>query len=173
MKDPTEIRVCHSKIAGDVKFQVVTSKSQNSNIVLCGSFERDNLQVVTIPFLSAVPGAPLSGRIRLHIKAAPSFIAAMSELHESEHWPELLSYDGTFCPRLIRGSYDVLSNHALGLAVDFNAAWNGFGQPPAAPGEKGSMHNIAKIFKAYGWSWGGDWKHADGMHLEFSRSVTA
>jgi hypothetical protein len=109
----------------------------------------------------------MSGRIRLHKIAAPSFMAAMVELHESAHWPELLSYDGTFCPRLIRGSYDVLSNHALGIAVDMNAAWNQLGHPPAAAGTPGDMHNIAEIFKGYGWSWGGDWHHPDGMHLEY------
>ena len=167
MREPTEIRICKSPIVGDVQFQVVSSKSGNSNVVLCGEFERKCFEVIQLPFLSAVPGAPMSGRIRLHKIAAPSFKEAMEELHNSEHWPELMSYNGTFCPRLRRGSYDQLSNHALGLAVDMNAAWNQMNHPPAEKGAVGDMHNIAEIFKKHGWSWGGDWKHPDGMHLEY------
>lgn len=173
MKNTAQDRICHSPIVGDVIFQLVSSRNGSQHVVLCGEFERQNMTVVQLPFLASVPGAPASGRIRLHKIAAPSLVAAFTELNESIYWKELLSYDGAFVPRLIRGSYDILSNHALGIAIDLNAAWNPMGKPPTPAGETGSLFNIAEIFKSYGWSWGGDWRNPDAMHLEYIGRVPA
>jgi len=40
---------------------------------------------------------------------------------------ELKTFDGCFNPRYIRGSKTKISNHAFGLAIDFNASQNQLG----------------------------------------------
>ena len=49
----------------------------------------------------------------------------------------LLTWDGSFVPRFVRGKPDVLSNHAWGTAFDVNFPWNRLGTVPALRGEQG------------------------------------
>ncbi len=83
------------------------------------------------------------------------------------------------------GSENILSSHAYGLAIDINVQYNPFYSPRPSNNDftntklsVGSRYNqndvycittsssIYKIFKKYGWYWGGDWdSSADFMHF--------
>jgi hypothetical protein len=55
-----------------------------------------------------------------------------------------------------------MSLHSWGLAVDFNAAWNGFGAVPTMSPE------LVACFTDAGFAWGGVWKKPDGMHHQIA-----
>lgn len=87
-----------------------------------------------------------------------------------------------FCYRVISGT-DKLSNHSYGLAVDINPLYNPYikssGQVLPKESEAFADRSISnpyyltsedtcvKIFKKYGFTWGGDWKNSkDYQHFE-------
>jgi hypothetical protein len=69
---------------------------------------------------------------------------------------------GCFNARFIAGTHS-LSNHAFGMAIDFDAPQNARGTagqiPPA----------VVQVFKDWGFAWGGDWHYTDPMHFELVR----
>lgn len=76
---------------------------------------------------------------------------------------ELKTWDGCFNIRTMKGSDKTASLHSWGVAVDVNAAWNGYGKKPKL--SKG----FVQCFKDAGFDWGGDWKTPDGMHFQLAR----
>lgn len=92
-----------------------------------------------------------------------------------------------FCYRPVSGT-DQLSLHALGLAVDINPLYNPYihtntGEKKCEP-ESGAKYadrtkdfpykitaqdGCCRIFKKYGFEWGGDWTHAkDYQHFAYN-----
>ncbi len=57
---------------------------------------------------------------------------------------------------------NVKSTHAWGLAIDINAPANGRGGRGEIPAA------VVDMWKAHGWTWGGDWRPTDPMHFEFA-----
>jgi len=95
--------------------------------------------------------------------------AAWAEVEEKNLLDRVLSYDGSFVPRLIRGSTTKLGNHACGTAFDINAAYNPLGIPPTQVGQKGSVVELVPIFNKYGFFWGGHFPGLpDAMHFELA-----
>lgn len=79
----------------------------------------------------------------------------------------LLTQAGAYFSRTSTGRPTVLSNHALGTAIDINAAWNGFGVAPARRGAVGSLAPLADFCADFGLYWGGWYSgRKDGMHFE-------
>lgn len=90
-----------------------------------------------------------------------------------------------FCYRVIANT-DILSNHALGMAIDINPLYNPYityidGRENIAPAnsaiycdrEKDFPHKITeddlccRLFKEHGFTWGGDWEgKKDYQHFE-------
>lgn len=80
--------------------------------------------------------------------------------------------------RVIKGTKR-LSKHSYGLAIDVNPLLNPYVKKnsvepegavynPKIPGTITAESQVVKIFKSYGWSWGGDWrKGKDYQHFEF------
>lgn len=76
--------------------------------------------------------------------------------------------------RQVEGT-DILSDHALGLAIDINPMQNPWVHPILGnlpPGSSydneslGTINDLAvSIFKKLGFSWGGDWKDPDYQHF--------
>ena len=72
---------------------------------------------------------------------------------------QLKTYDGSFNIRQSKGG-GMMSMHSWGLAVDFNAGTNPFGQ-------EGDMSpEMVKCFAESGMEWGGLWSTPDGMHFQ-------
>lgn len=75
---------------------------------------------------------------------------------------ELRTWDGCFNIRRKKGNPSP-SLHSWGLAIDVNAAWNGWNRPPTLTPE------FVQAFKDAGFDWGGDWKTKDGMHFQLAK----
>ena len=75
---------------------------------------------------------------------------------------EIRTWDGCFNIRRKRGATSS-SLHSWGIAIDINAAWNGFGKTPTMSPE------LVKCFTDAGFDWGGTWKKPDGMHFQLAR----
>lgn len=57
------------------------------------------------------------------------------------------------------------SDHAFGIALDFDAEHNAFGQ------ERGTLPEwFIKSFTDVGWEWGGQWSGADKDWMHFQRA---
>lgn len=75
---------------------------------------------------------------------------------------EVKTWDGCFNIRKKKGG-NSYSLHSWGIAIDINAAWNGWKQPVQM------NPKLAQCFKDADFNWGGDWKNTlDGMHFELS-----
>lgn len=75
---------------------------------------------------------------------------------------QIKTWDGCFNIRKKRGATS-MSLHSWGLAIDINAAWNGFGKRPTMSPE------LVKCFTDAGLDWGGVWKKPDGMHFQIAK----
>ena len=113
-------------------------------------------------------GEPFSGGLRFHRRAAPALLAAFAEIEQRGLLGDVVSFDGAFVPRTARGRSAVLSPHALGIAIDINAANNPFRRPPLPAGEPGSVLRLVPIFERHGFYWGGRSQQPDAMQFEFA-----
>lgn len=75
---------------------------------------------------------------------------------------QIKTWDGCFNIRKKRGATSQ-SLHSWGIAIDINAAWNGFGKKPTMTAE------LVKCFTDAGFDWGGTWSKPDGMHFQLSK----
>jgi hypothetical protein len=132
---------------------------------------KENIVVVEIPQLRGVPtasGGTFAGNVRFHKKAAPALQAAFAEIERRGLLGDIKSFDGSFAPRVVRGSMERLSAHALGIAFDINVQANSFGEAPAPEGTPGSVRRLVPIFEGHGFVWGGRSRVPDGNHFEFA-----
>lgn len=75
---------------------------------------------------------------------------------------ELKTWDGCFCIRKKKAG-TTMSLHSWGVAIDVNAAWNGFNKPPIL------STGFVKCFTDAGFDWGGVWDVPDGMHFQLKK----
>jgi len=106
--------------------------------------------------------------VAVQLQAALSALQAMSPGID----PLLTDVGGSFNWRLVAGT-DRLSSHSFGAAIDLNAGLGGYWRwTGAAEGAVGPMDNhipppLVVIMQRYGFVWGGNWHHFDGMHFEY------
>jgi peptidoglycan hydrolase-like protein with peptidoglycan-binding domain len=141
-----------------------------------GGWEEANITGVLVPQLRGIRGAPNSGMIRFHGRAAHRLVSLFKAWEEAGLLAQLLTFDGAFNARMIRGDIKpkadprhpkALSNHAFGLAFDINARFNGLGEPPARRGQAGCVYDLVPIAWKHGFYWGGNFQNRpDGMHFE-------
>ena len=125
---------------------------------------------VEIPQLRGVSGAPSSASVRFHRRAADQLRELWRAWEAAGLLRLVLTWEGAFAPRFVRGSDTVLSNHAHGSAFDINAPWNALGARPALVGQRGGVRELVPIANRHGFFWGGHFRdRADGMHFEVAR----
>jgi hypothetical protein len=138
-------------------------------------WDTQNLVTAFVSQLVGVPvlGTRSTGKVRFHKKAAPQLIAGFKALERENLDSKILSYEGSYNPRLIAGTTKV-SRHTYAIAFDVNASFNPFHKPPAAKGTKGSLHEVADVLEQFGFGWGGEFKpeSIDGMHFELIRLMS-
>ena len=153
------------------KFEFVHKPKPNNpeNIEILGTWERDNIVRIAIPQLAGVKGAPADGGARLHRLAVPQVLALFKAWETAALLDRILTWEGAFVARLVRGSATALSNHSFGSAFDMNAAFNTLGAQPALVGQKGSLRELVRIANDHGFFWGGHFQsRRDGMHFEIA-----
>lgn len=148
-------------------------KDSLGNTVNPLEFEKENIISVYIPQLKGTPllwdnRTPFNGVVRFHKNAAKALIDVFNEIEAKGLTHDILSFGGAYVREKVSGPSNVLSAHALGIAIDINAQYNKYGQPPQPAGTKGSVYNLVPIFKKHGFRWGGDnATRPDGMHFEY------
>lgn len=136
---------------------------------VCDAFEAKWMLLIEVPedVRKAIPFLPKNFYCNSLI-AFPLIRTLRALIKEGVH-TELKSYDGCFNVRVIRGTENstrILSRHAVGLAVDFNAD-----DMPRLSKSKWS-EKFLSIWRANGWTCGADWTHAiDPMHFEMTKFV--
>lgn len=105
---------------------------------------------------------PIVGPVTCHKVMLLQLRAALMELVQRGLDKYIRTTAGCFNARFIAGTTS-LSNHAFGMAIDFDAAQNGRGTRGQIPPV------VVDVFKDWGFAWGGDWKWTDPMHFELVR----
>lgn len=139
------------------------------HIRILGTWVRDNIITVPIPQLRTALGSGAPSGIQFHRNAAEQLRRLWEDWEKAGLLNRVLSYDGSFVPRFVRGSTVNLSNHAFGSAFDMNVAWNPLGARPALVGQKGSVRELVALANSWGFYWGGHYStRLDGMHFEIA-----
>ena len=150
---------------GKIVFQKLPD---GSAINIKNNWQSENLVTIEIPQVKNL--APyFTNKISVHKKVASQFQQLFIEWEKAGSLNRLVTYDGSFNPRLIRGSTTTLSNHAFGIAIDINVQWNGLGKTPALVGQKGCVRELVPIANKLGFYWGGHFNRKDGMHFEAAK----
>lgn len=94
------------------------------------------------------------------------------ELGKTKLISEIRSYDGCFNPRYIRGmeAKKILSNHAYGTALDFNATDNPLGKTRLQNIEEKRSPwsgDFIAVWEKYNFLNGYRFPRGDGMHFEY------
>jgi hypothetical protein len=147
------------------EFVSAATPENREAIQILGTWEQDNIVNIEVPQLAKITGARTT--IAFNKAAADAFKAAWLEIEEQGLLDRVISWNGAFVKRTVRGTSTILSNHACGLAFDINIAANPFGASPAAAGERGSVRELVPIFAKHGFVWGGNANRPDGGHFEF------
>jgi peptidoglycan hydrolase-like protein with peptidoglycan-binding domain len=157
-------------IFGRFAFVAAPSPRNQEAIRIAGDWEARNLVRVEIPALAGVKGAPSGGKVRIHKAIAGQFTRLWSRWKADGVARLVLTWDGSFVPRFVRGSRTVLSNHSFGSAFDINAAYNPLGAMPALAGHRGSVRDLVMTANEHGFYWGGHYEgRPDGMHFEAAK----
>lgn len=139
------------------------------NITITNNWQAENLISVEIPQLANKPPY-FRKKFNFHKKVAPQFKKLFAEWEKAKLLDRILTFDGDFNPRLIKGSTN-LSNHSFGTGIDINAQWNNMGAISASVGQKGSVRELVPIANKLGFYWGGHFTRKDGMHFEVAKII--
>lgn len=108
-----------------------------------------------------LPVAHISCNIDMHFPLRN----ALDAVHSKGLGDLLVSYEGCFNIRMVRGSNSAFSAHSYGLAIDMNYDNNQLGST------KGGFYNhpdFVKCFTDQGFDWGGNFHHRkDPMHFSY------
>lgn len=153
------------KLFGKFSYKHTPTAKNKEKITVTDDWVKQNIVYVDLPQLSKAFKGKYT-RMRFHKLAANQLKALWAEWEARGLLHHVISYEGAYTARLVRGSTKTLSNHAFGTAFDINARYNGLGKMPALKGEKGSVRELVKIANKHGFYWGGHFSRGDGMHFE-------
>lgn len=165
--NPLVGNAARAKIFGNFKFK--SAGDGTEAIVITDGWADKNIVRVEIPQLKGMKNVPPSGKIQFHRLGADQLQSLFNDWEKAGLIKDILTYEGSFVPRFIRGSRKTLSNHSFGTAFDINYAWNKLGQVPALVGQKGSVRELVDIANKNGFYWGGHFSRLDGMHFEVAK----
>jgi hypothetical protein len=164
-------------VFGRFDFELNSLPGNREHINILGNWESDNIKMVPLPELKS-PIGDAKGGMEFHSKAEAQLQGLWKAWQAQDLTKFILSFDGSFVPRLIRGAplvkdFSKLSNHAFGSAFDINADSNAYGRLPAMIGQKGCVRLLVPTAHDYGFYWGGHFNvRKDGMHFEVAKILT-
>jgi len=154
---------------GRYDFVPAPTQKNPEAIRILGTWEKDNIVDVSIPQLRKALGNRAPQTMQFHRLAAKQLQNLWVEWEKAKLLNRILTYDGSFSARFVRGSRTVLSNHAFGSAFDINEPYNKLGKRPALVGQNGSVRELVSIANGCGFYWGGHYySRPDGMHFEIA-----
>jgi len=131
------------------------------------SWRATNLVTLPLPFALHLSWADIQvTHATCHKKIVDPLLAALHAVLSEGYAPFLSQdYGGCYMDRAIRGAADHLSMHAFGAALDFRVKEDPMGDNQPEP----EMAEVAKIFKSFGWFWGGDFmSRKDPEHFQWA-----
>lgn len=166
---PLKDTAARQALFGSFAYRLDPQPDNAEHIVITDGW--DKREIVDVPVSArAVAGRPGPFAFPFNRRAAPQLQALWAEWDWAGLFDRILTFDGSFVPRLIRGSRASLSCHAFGAAFDLNAAFNPLNRLPPLVGREGSVRELVEIANAHGFSWGGHFRtRLDGMHFEVSK----
>ncbi len=166
--DPLSTNAARGEIFGKFQFEAAPLPTNKENIKILGNWEAENIIAVEIPQLKRIKNPHAGDKIRFHEKGEAQLKKLWKDWETAGFLDDILTFDGGFVPRFIRGSRTTLSNHAFGSAFDINAQLNPLGAEPPVLGKGGSVRHMVKIANDNGFYWGGHFSRKDGMHFELA-----
>jgi hypothetical protein len=157
-------------VFGTFSYQPAGTAGNPEAIKITDNWPKDNITVVEIPQLVGVKGAG-NGHVSFHKKGAKQLQDLWKAWEEAGLLPLVLSWEGAWAARYVRGSRTYLSNHSFGSAFDINYKWNPLGAIPALIGKQGSVRKLIQLAHEFGFYWGGHFKRLDGMHFEIAKII--
>lgn len=164
---PLKGNAARQEVFGKFKFKHAPKKNNREHIEILDDWARKNIVTVTVPQLQKA-GLKRSGRVRVHRLIEAQFVGLWQAWEDAELLDRVVSFHGTFVPRLVRGG-KTLSNHSFGSAFDINLKANRLGHVPALVGEPGSVRELVPLANKFGFYWGGHFRRRDGMHFEAAK----
>lgn len=162
---PLTSSAARKALLGDLQFVRTPTPQDKEAIRITNQWDRQHVVKISIPQLIPIKGNDV---VYFHKKGAAQ-LQALFAVWERNGWLDrILTWEGSYAPRLIRGSRTTLSNHAYATAFDINYQWNRLGMTPALLGQKGCVRELASIAHRFGFYWGGFFKRRDGMHFELA-----
>jgi len=158
-----------ANVFGTFTFQPAGSALNPEAIRITDNWPGNNIVSVDIPQLAGIKGAP--SHVSFHKKGAKQLQDLFKAWEEAGLLALILTWDGAWAPRFVRGSRTYLSNHAFGSAFDINARWNPLGVVPALVGKQGSVRKLVELAYEFGFYWGGYFGRKDGMHFEVAKVI--
>lgn len=138
-------------------------------ISVSSAWVRANIVSVKIPLPDAA-GKFAMRPVAFHKLGAEKLRALFEAWKNDGLLSRVLTWDGSYAPRFVRGSRLTLSSHAWGSAFDINARWNALGVVPALLGKHGCVRELVERANKLGFWWGGHFSgRKDGMHFELVR----
>jgi hypothetical protein len=148
---------------GKFAYRPAPERDNPEAIEITDDWAERNIIRVTIPALAHVHPGP----IPLHKLVVADFQAFFAAVLAAGLHTRIIAFDGSWCPRYMRGSRTTLSAHAWATAIDLNADDNGLGCTPAQSGQRGYLRDLVPIANQHRIYWGGHFRgRPDGMHFE-------
>ena len=137
------------------------------------AFQRQNMGMLDFSDYSKV-NKRLPNKIYCNKIIMEDLCKVFNDLVRTKLINEIISYDGCFNPRYIRGleHRKILSNHAFGTALDFNATQNPLGKSREeciALGLKPFSLGFIQIWGEYNFLSGEKFRRKDLMHFEYTK----
>jgi hypothetical protein len=159
-----------AKIFGTFAFAPAPVPGNPEAIKITDGWDKHNIVTVDIPQLHGTKGCP-NGKVSFHTKGAKQLQGLWAAWEAAGLLPLVLTFDGAWNPRFVRGSTKYLSNHSYGTAFDVNYSWNKLGCVPALVGKEGSVRKLVPIAHAHGFYAGMHFQRLDGMHFEIAKII--
>lgn len=157
---------------GTFSYVAAPTKGNPEGIRITDNWESENIVLFKVPQLVTL-GLSKTGNVRAHRKVVAQTIALWQAWEDADLLDLIISWEGMFFARFIRGSRTSLSNHSKGSAFDINAGFNGLGKVPAPVGATGSVRELVPLAVRFGFYWGGWFSRGDGMHFEVKTVLSA
>ena len=159
------------ELFGKIEFLPQPTNQNREAIKILNGWEENHIVSLRVPEIQHLLKPHHRGEIRLHKAIVENFLGFWKELERSGLMDQVLTWNGSYCSRLVRGSTKYLSTHAYGTAFDINSKWNPFGKSVADFGDTGCVFDIVEVANRFGFFWGGHFRSvSDGMHFEFADS---
>ncbi len=161
-----------AKLFGTFSYVSSGTASNPEAITITDNWANKNIVTIEIPQLKGIKGLGLIPKVSCHKLIVPQLQRLFAAWEQEGLMHKVLTWDGCWNPRFIRGSRTTLSNHAWGTAFDICAQWNRLGAQPALKFQPGSVRELVKTAERHGFFWGGHFKsRLDGQHFEASRII--